>query len=99
MCNPYSPPGTGGTHTSKGDFNAQHDKVVYAAPAQAEAVPHQTAASGEQYAVSTKTANMTSEKQPPSSQYDDVNNITKDTHGVSKLWANSINENISRIVL
>ena len=80
----YSPPGTGGTHASKGDNTAQNDKVVYAAPAQAVAVPHQTAASGEQYAMSTKTANNTSEGQPPSSQYDYVvNNTKKDTQGVS----------------
>ena len=89
MCNyvlaySCSPPGTGGTHASKGNYNTQNDKAVYAAPAQAVAIPHQTAASGEQYAVSTKTANKTSEGQPPSSQYDDiVNNTKKDTQGVS----------------
>ena len=80
----YSPTGTGGTHASKGDYNVQNDKAVYAAPAQAVAIAHLTAASGEQYAVSTKTVNKTSEGQPPSSQYDDiVNNTKKDTQGVS----------------
>ena len=87
----YSPPGTGGTHASEGDTNvittdsnAQCDKVVYAAPVQAVNIPHQAAASGEQYAVSTKTINKTSDEQLPSRQYDDAAHDTrKDTQEVS----------------
>ena len=81
----FSPPGTGGTHASEGDTNvittdkAQYDKVVYAAPVQAVNIPHQAAASGEQYAVSTKTANKTSEEQLPQKHVD----TKKDFQGVS----------------
>ena len=65
--------------------NGQDDKVVYAAPAQTATIPHQAAASGEQYAVSTKAANKTSEEQPPTRQYDTTHHDTKkDTQGVSK---------------
>ena len=66
------------------DSNDQNDKVMYAAPAQTATIPHQVSASGEQYAVSTKAANKTSEEQPPSRQYDDTTHDTKkDTKGVS----------------
>ena len=85
----YSPPaGTGGTHASKEytnvttDSSAQDDKVVYAAPAQAATIPHQAAASGEQYAVSTKAVNKTSEKHLPQ-EHVDVPDTTKDLQGVS----------------
>ena len=61
--------------------NAQYDKVVYAAPAQTATIPHQAAASGEQYAVSTKAVNKTSEKQQQ--QHVDAPNTTKDLQGVS----------------
>ena len=81
----YSPPGTGGYHASEGDTNVTaDDKVVYAAPVQAVNIPHQAAASGEQYAVSTKTVSKTSEEQPPSGQYNGATHDTKkDTQGVS----------------
>ena len=87
----YSPPGTGGTHASEGDTNvittdsnAQNDKVVYAAPVQAVNIPHQAAASGEQYAVSTKSVSKTNEEQLPNRQYDDgACDTRKDTQGVS----------------
>ena len=66
------------------DSNGQDDKVMYAAPAQTVNIPHQAAASGEQYAVSTKAANKTSEKQPPSGKYDGAAHDTKRaTEGVS----------------
>ena len=66
------------------DSNGQNDKVMYAAPAQTVNIPHQAAASGEQYAVSTKAANKTSEEQPPSRHFDDTTHDTKnDTKGVS----------------
>ena len=74
------------------DSNDQNDKVVYAAPAQTVNIPHQAAASGEQYAVSTKSANKTTEEQPPSRQYDQppsrqyddtTHDTKKDTKGVS----------------
>ena len=92
----YSPPGTGGYHASEGDTNvtadnnAQDDKVVYAAPVQAVNIPHQAAASGEQYAVSTKAISKTSEEQPPSGQYNNGTHDTKkDTQGVSSSSSNS----------
>ena len=84
----HSPPGTGGTHTSEGytnvttDSNAQDDKVVYAAPAQTINIPHQASASGEQYAVSTKAVNKTSEKHLPQERVDAAD-TTKDFQGVS----------------
>ena len=64
------------------DNNAQYDKVVYAAPAQTVNIPHQAAASGEQYAVSTKAVNKTSEKQQQL-QHVDALDTTKDLQGVS----------------
>ena len=82
----FSPPGTGGTHASEGDTNvittdsnAQNDRVVYAAPVQAVNIPHQAAASGEQYAVSTKSVSKTSEEQLPQKHVD----TKKDFQGVS----------------
>ena len=83
----YSPPGTSGYHASEGDTNvtidsnAQDDKVVYAAPVQVVNIPHQAAASGEQYAVSTKAVSNASKEQPLSGQYND--DTKKDTQGVS----------------
>ena len=83
-----SPPDTGGTHASEGDTNvttesnAQYDKVVYAAPAQTVNIPHQAAASGEQYAVSTKTVNNTSEQQLPQ-EHVVAPDTKKDFQGVS----------------
>ena len=65
------------------DNNTQYDKVVYAAPAQTVNIPHQAAASGEQYAVSTKAVNKTSEKQQQQQQHVDVPDTTKDLQGVS----------------
>ena len=57
---------------------------MYAAPAQTVNIPHQAAASGEEYAVSTKATNKTTEEQPPCRQYDDTTHDTKkDTKGVS----------------
>ena len=70
----------GDTNVITTDNNAQNDKVVYAAPVQAVNIPHQAAASGEQYAVSTKSVNKTSEEQLPS-EY--VHDTKKDTQGVS----------------
>ena len=84
----YSPPGTGGTHVSEGDTNvttdssAQYDKVVYAAPIQTVNIPHQASASGEQYAVSTKTVNKTSEQQLPQEHVEAPDTKT-DFQGVS----------------
>ena len=65
--------------------NAQYDKVVYAAPAQTATIPHQAAASGEQYAVSTKAVNKISEKQQQQQQQQHVaaHDTTKDFQGVS----------------
>ena len=66
------------------DNNAQYDKVVYAAPAQTATIPHQAAASGEQYAVSTKAVNKISEKQQQQQQqHVDAPDTTKDFQGVS----------------
>ena len=65
------------------DNNAQYDKVVYAAPAQTINIPHQAAASGEQYAVSTKAVNKTSEKQQQQQQHVDAPDTTKGLQGVS----------------
>ena len=45
-------------------INSQYDKVVYAAPAQTVAVPHQTSAAGEQYAVSTKAVSRKNKEEP-----------------------------------
>ena len=64
------------------DNSAQYDKVVYAAPVQAATIPHQAAASGEQYAVSTKAVNKTSEKNLPQ-EHVDAPDTTKDFQGVS----------------
>ena len=64
------------------DNNAQYDKVVYAAPVQAATIPHQAVASGEQYAVSTKAVNKTSEKNLPQ-EHVDAPDTTKDFQGVS----------------
>ena len=64
------------------DNNAQDDKVVYAAPVQAATIPHQASASGEQYAVSTKAVNKTSEKHLPQ-EHVDAPDTTKDFQGVS----------------
>ena len=61
---------------------AQDDKVVYAAPVQAVTIPHQAVASGEQYAVSTKAINKTSEKHL-SQEHVDAPDTTKDFQGVS----------------
>ena len=83
----FSPPGS---HESAGDKNVTttsysdvhyHDKVVYAAPAQTTSIiPHQTSATGQLYALSTKTA---SQENLASGGYDDVHNVKKDTGGVS----------------
>ena len=64
------------------DNSAQYDKVVYAAPAQTATIPHQATASGEQYAVSTKAVNKTSEKNLPQ-EHVDPPDTTKNFQGVS----------------
>ena len=66
------------------DNNAQYDKVVYAAPAQTAIIPHQAAASGEQYAMSTKAVNKTNKQQQQQQhQHVDAPDTTKDFQGVS----------------
>ena len=85
----YSPTSTGGSHVSTAetngnkDSNGHSDKVLYAAPAKVVTIPHQTSAGGELYAVSTKAAGKTSQAQPPSEQYDEVQDTKKDTQRVS----------------
>ena len=68
------------------DNNTQYDKVVYAAPVQAVNIPHQAAASGEQYAVSTKAVNNTKQKQQQQQQQQqqhiDAPDTKKDFQGV-----------------
>ena len=64
------------------DNNIQYDKVVYAAPVQAVNIPHQAAASGEQYAVSTKAVNKTKQKQQQQQQHVDTPDTKKDFQGV-----------------
>ena len=82
----FSPPES---HESQGDKNATtsdvhyHDKVVYAAPAQTKIIPHQTSATGELYALSTKTVHKASQEHLVNGRYDDVLNVKKDTGGVS----------------
>ena len=85
QCTYNSPPGTAEVDTNvTTDINGPDDKVLYAAPAQTATIPHQAAASGEQYAVSTKAVNKTSDDQPPSRKYDDAaRDAKKDTQGVS----------------
>ena len=64
---------TNGATTSSDQYD---DKVVYAAPAQIVAVPHQASATGELYAVSTKTVTKKSKVEPlteqPSPSQEDV---------------------------
>ena len=90
-----SPTGTGGSHASAAeangntDSNGHSDKVLYAAPAKVVTIPHQTSAAGQEYAVSTKAANKTSQVQPPSEQYDDVQDTKKDAQVVSDLYVAS----------
>ena len=64
-------------------INSQYDKVVYAAPAQTVTVPHQTAFTGEQYAVSTKNVNKKSQEQPLQEQLPVDIGEPKKTEGVS----------------
>ena len=89
-----SPPGTGGTHASGEETNGAttssvqyDDKVLYAAPAQAVIVPHQTMSTGDMYAVSTKAVGKTSQEQPPAGESNGVHDATsdpkRDTGGVS----------------
>ena len=83
-----SPPDTSGSHASGSEPNVtadnkQHDKVLYDAPAKTVTIPHQTSASGQEYAVSTKAANKTSQALLPSEQYDDIQGTKIDTQGVS----------------
>ena len=89
-----SPPGTGGTHASGEETNGAtsssvqyDDKVLYAAPAQAVTIPHQTVSTGDMYAVSTKTVGKTSQEQPPAGENNGVHDATsdpkRDTGGVS----------------
>ena len=79
---------TGGSHVSAAktngntDSNGHSDKVLYAAPAKTATIPHHTAAGGQEYAVSTKATNKTSQAQPPSEHYDDVQGTKKDAQGV-----------------
>ena len=81
--------GTGGSHASAAetngntDSNGHSDKILYAAPAKTVTIPHQTSAAGQEYAVSTKSTNKTSQAQPPSEQYDDVQGTKKDAQRVS----------------
>lgn len=89
-----SPTGTSQTYTSGEEVNgaiptsSQCDKVVYAAPAQIVAVPHQASATGDMYAVSTKAVGKASQEQPPAGEGNGVRDIKsdppkKDTGGVS----------------
>ena len=84
----YSPPDTGGTHASERDTNVtmdnktKYDNVVYATPAQTVNIPHQAAASGEQYAVSSKAVSKSSEQQLPR-EHVDAPDTKKDFQGVS----------------
>ena len=77
----YSPTSTGGSHASGGD--AYFDKVVYSDPSQTMSVPHQTSATGDIYAVSTKATNYVNQEQLPSREYDDTLDTKKDNQGVS----------------
>ena len=92
MCSPTS---TGGSHAlaaetnGNTDSNGHSDKVLYAAPAQAVTVPHQTSAGGQEYAVSTKAANKT-QAQLPSEQYDDVQGTKKEVQAVSDSYVPSV---------
>ena len=91
----HSPTGTGGTHTLGEEtneatiINDQYDeKVVYAAPAQTVTIPHQTSATGDMYAVSTKVVGKASQEQPPAGEGNGVHDVKsdppkKDTGGVS----------------
>ena len=90
----HSPPGTGGTHASGEETNGAttssvqyDDKLLYAAPAQTVNVPHQTASTGDMYAVSTKAVGKTSEEQPPAGEgngvHDAMSDPKRDTEGVS----------------
>ena len=63
--------------------SSQYDKVVYAAPAQTATVPHQTASTGQQYAVSTKNVNQKSQEQPLQEQPPVDIGEPKKTEGVS----------------
>ena len=89
-----SPTGTSQTYTSGEEANgaiptdSQCDKVVYAAPAQIVAVPHQASATGDMYAVSTKAVNRKSQEEPlkeqPSPAQEDVDiSEPKKLEGVS----------------
>ena len=64
-------------------ISSQYDKVVYAAPAQTVTVPHQTAFTGEQYAVSTKNVNKKGQEQPLQEQLPVDIGEPKKTEGVS----------------
>ena len=87
----YSPTGTIGSTALEGgtnaitDNNIQSDKVVYAAPAQIVTVPHQTSATGDLYAVSTKAAQKPGQEQQPSGESNDAppDTIKANTQGVS----------------
>ena len=86
-----SPTSTGGSHAlaaetnGNTDSNGHSDKVLYAAPAKVVTIPHQTSAGGELYAVSTKATNKTSQAQPPSEHYDEV----QDTKTAAQRVSNS----------
>ena len=81
--------GTGGSHVSAAETNGNthsnghSDKILYATPAKTVTIPHQASAGGQEYAVSTKATNKTSQAQPSSEQYDDVQSTKKDAQRVS----------------
>ena len=79
----YSPTDNSRTYTLGEETNGAttisdqyDDKVVYATPAQIVTVPHQASATGELYAVSTKTMTKKSKEEPlteqPSPSQEDV---------------------------